>query len=329
MVRALLGILAILLFAGGAAVRPAPASAAEQACAGVLVPAAAGSSVCIEPGSGESFKDCPECPEMVPVPAGEFLMGSPKDEDGRSDDEDQHKVTIPEPFAVGRTHVTRDQFAKFVKATGHKTDGGCRIWTGTIWNDDENASWQSPGFSQEDNHPVVCVNWNDATAYADWLAKKTGKAYRLLTEAEAEYAARGAPKATAQPRYFFGNAAKDLCTYANGSDETADAKLGWTVDVPCRDGYVFTAPVMTFKPNAFGLYDVHGNAWTWTQDCGIWNHEIAPSNGSASLTGGCASRVIRGGSWIDSQWDLRAGARGGSNPDNRDSYVGFRMARTF
>ena len=277
---------------------------------------------------GESFRDCPDCPEMVVVPAGEFLMGSPESEDGRDGAEGpQHKVTIPEPFAVGRSHVTRGQFAKFVKAAGHKTDGGCFAWTGSEFKEDKNASWRSPGFDQEDDHPVVCVNWNDATAYADWLAKKTGKAYRLLTEAEAEYVARGVTSATAHPRYFFGNSERDLCTYANGADEAAKARYaGWTV-APCKDGYVFTAPAMAFKPNAFGLYGVHGNAWTWTQDCGHRNYHNAPADGSAWTAGHCRRRVLRGGSWDNGPRSLRAACRVRYAPGSRSSTFGFRLAR--
>ena len=200
--------------------------APEPACDGLLVSVAMGKNPCIKPGSGAYFKDCPDCPEMVPLPAGEFLMGSPKSEEGRFENEDpQHKVTIPAPFAVGRTHVTRDQFAKFVKATGHKTEGGCYTWAGGEFKDDKHASWRSPGFEQSGDHPAVCLNWHDATAYVAWLAKTTGQSYRLLSEAEAEYSARGVTKATPQPRYFFGDAESDLCKYANGADETAKAKF--------------------------------------------------------------------------------------------------------
>ncbi len=278
--------------------KPAPAPA-EEACDGLLVSVAmSGEKPCIKPGSGESFRDCPDCPEMVIVPSGSLLMGSPEGEEGRDSDEGpQHKVTIPKPFAVGRTHITRGQFAAFVKATGHKTDGGCKAWTGSVWKADNNASWRSPGFDQDDSHPAVCINWDDAKAYVAWLAKTTGEPYRLLSEAEAEYAARGGTVASKQPRYFFGDHAKDLCRYANGADETGKMKFpGWTV-APCNDGYIFTAPAMSFKPNAFGLYDMHGNAWSWVEDCYHGSYADAPTDGSAWTTGGCVYRVLRGGSW--------------------------------
>ena len=289
-----------------------------------------GKNPCIKPGSGAYFKDCPDCPEMVPLPAGEFLMGSPKSEEGRVENEDpQHKVTIPAPFAVGRTHVTRDQFAKFVKATGHKAEGGCYTWAGGEFKYDKHASWRSPGFEQSGDHPAVCLNWHDATAYVAWLAKTTGQSYRLLSEAEAEYSARGVTKATPQPRYFFGDAESDLCKYANGADETAKAKFSSMTAAPCKDGYTFTAPVMSFKPNAFGLYDVHGNAWIWTQDCWVDNYKDAPDDGSARTTQGCGVRVLRGGSWSGDPQDLRAANRSRSVTSFHFLYAGFRLARTF
>ena len=281
-------------------------------------------------GSGESFKDCPDCPEMVVLPSGSFLMGSPEGEEGPEAVEGpQHKVTIAKPFAVGRTHITRGEFSRFVKATGHKTDGGCYAWTAKGWNNDKTASWRSPGFEQDDeSHPVVCVNWNDAKAYVAWLSKTTGKPYRLLSEAEAEYAARGVTVATAQPRYFFGNDAKDLCQHGNGADETAKEKFpGWTV-APCKDGYVFTAPVMSFRSNPFGLYDVQGNAWSWVEDCKHENYNGAPSDGSAWTSGDCSRRILRGGSWFSLPQGLRAAFRNLYNPGDRNFISGFRVART-
>jgi formylglycine-generating enzyme required for sulfatase activity len=291
-----------------------------------------GEKPCIVPGSGKAFRDCPDCPEMVPIPAGSFLMGSPEGEDGRfSDEGPQHKVTIAQPFAVGRSHVTRAQFAKFMRASGHKAEDGCYTLSGGSWKEDKAASWRAPGFDQDDDHPVVCVNWNDATAYAAWLRKTTGQPYRLLSEAEAEYASRGVTKATAQPRYFFGNDEKDLCKYANGADETAkeSGKLPstWTYS-SCRDGYVFTAPAMSFKPNAFGLYDVHGNAWTWTQDCWVDNYKDASTDGSAWTGGDCSRRVLRGGSWDLNPRSLRAADRSRGYPGIRSISIGFRLART-
>jgi formylglycine-generating enzyme required for sulfatase activity len=240
----------------------------------------------------------------------------------------RHKVSIARPFAVGRTHITRGEFAAFVTATGHRTDGGCYSHDGKKWKLDPARSWRSPGFEQTDAHPVVCVNWSDAEAYAAWLSQRTGKSYRLMSEAEAEYVTRATTQATRQPRFFFGNDYKDLCTHGNGADLTAKEKFsGWNV-ADCRDGYVYTAPVASFKANAWGLHDVHGNAWSWTADCFVDSYNGAPSDGSARTTGNCVSRVLRGGSWDADPQYLRAANRNLSPPDYRDDIIGFRLART-
>ncbi len=290
-----------------------------------------------KPGAGESFRDCinracTNSPEMVVVPAGRFLMGSLKGEDGRDGDEGpRHEVDIAKPFAAGRTHITRGEFAAFVKAADHKVEGGCYTWSGSEWKLHADRSWRSPGFEQDDTHPVVCVNWNDATTYAKWLSETTGKSYRLLSEAEAEYVTRGVTKLEQdQPRYFFGNNETELCTYANEADATLKAKFPnwpWTTN-SCRDGYVFTAPVAQFKQNAFGLYDVHGNAWTWTQDCYQSDYNGVPSNGSAWTPGKCSLRVLRGGSWYNDPRILRAAFRNRGTPVDWYDSIGFRLART-
>jgi hypothetical protein len=128
---------------------------------------------------GRVFRDCANCPEMVVVPAGRFTIGSPTNEPERLDGKDQLAVTIAKPFAVGRYAVTRSEFAAFVAATGHKTDGGCNTWNVTEWEQQSDKAWRSPGFMQNDRHSVVCVNWDDAKAYVAWLLAKTGKSYRL------------------------------------------------------------------------------------------------------------------------------------------------------
>jgi hypothetical protein len=152
----------------------------QSSCDGVEVSIGTGGGKCIKPGSGESFKDCAECPEMVIVPSGEFLMGSAEGESGREGDEGpQHKVTI-RGFAAGRTHVTRKEFAAFIKATNYSVEGGCLTYSDAAWRIDISKSWHSPGFEQSDDHPVVCVSWDNATAYAAWLSAATGKPYRLL-----------------------------------------------------------------------------------------------------------------------------------------------------
>ena len=309
---------------------PAPAIPAEPVCDGLLVSVKVGKKPCIKPGSGESFKDCPDCPEMVAVPAGSFSMGLTQaeadalvQEYGKDQGQDfkrelpRHGVRIPQPFAVGRFAITRGQFAKFVKATGYKTDGGCWAWSGTEVQDDKNASWRSPGFDQSDEHPVVCVNWDDATAYAAWLAKTTKQPYRLLSEAEFEYAARAG---TSTPFWWGKSISTSQANYAGKYTHAGSAK---------GESRQKTMPVKSFKPNPWGLYQVHGNVWTWTGDCWVDNYKDAPDDGSARATGDCDVRVLRGGSWYVDPLNLRAAYRGSLVAAERSLDSGFRLARTF
>ena len=166
------------------------------------------------------FKDCITCPEIVVVPAGSFMMGSPAGEEYRDYDEGpQRRVTIAEPFAVGRYEVTRGEYAAFVNATGRTHGNSCRTYEGGEWKNRAGRSWSNPGFTQGEDHPVVCVNWDDARAYVNWMSRKTGKNYRLLSEAEWEYVARGS---TRTARYW-GERAEGQCRHANGADLTAKA----------------------------------------------------------------------------------------------------------
>ncbi len=280
--------------------------------------------------AAEVFKDCPDCPDMVVVPAGSFLMGSPETEQGRSNDEGpQHKVSIPRALGVGQTEVTRAQFARFVADTGHKTEGGCFTWDATKkeWNSRADASWNSPGFAQSEDHPVVCVNWDDAKAYAQWLAKKAGKNYRLLSEAEWEYAAR-AGQTTA--RYWGEAFDPEGCKYANIADATAKRVLAfkdWAY-AQCDDKQAYTAPVRSYTPNKFGLYDMIGNAWEWTEDCWNDSYSGAPEDGDVWSKGDCGQRVLRGGSWVNFPDDARAALRSWNSSGIRNDSVGFRLART-
>ena len=173
------------------------------------------------PAAGTVFRECTDCPEMVVLPSGSFTMGSPGHETGRDDDEGpQRVVTLARPFALGRYELTRGQFAAFVAASGYQSQGG-NCWyrnadEGKYKDDDASLTWRNPGFSQNDGHPVVCVSWNDAKAYADWLASKTGKPYRLPSEAEWEYAAR-AGSANSRP---WGDDPNQACRHANIADPT-------------------------------------------------------------------------------------------------------------
>jgi formylglycine-generating enzyme required for sulfatase activity len=262
----------------------------------------------------DTFRECENCPEMVVVPAGSFTMGSPNGEMGRNDDEGpQHVVTIGRPFAVGKFHVTRDQYAAFVEATGYQASSNCYNGSGA---QGVHYSWRNPGFAQEGSHPVVCVSLDDTKAYVDWLAKKTGKSYRLLSEAEFEYAERGRTQPGAYPPYWFGNDENDLCRSGNFDKMGND----------CDDGYKHTSPAGHYAPNAFGLYDMAGNVWQWTADCWHSSYAGAPADGSAWTTGCGVGRVARGGSWSFSSLTLRAARR--KNDTREDNNIGFRLART-
>ena len=281
---------------------------------------------------GDVFKDCDRCPEMVVVPAGAFTMGSPESEKDRDKEESpQHEVTFERQFAVGRFHVTVDQFAAFVAETGYDAGSKCQTFEGGKLEERSSRSWRSPGFTQRGSHPVVCLNWNDANAYADWLARKTGKAYRLVTEAEWEYAARAHTQPGTYPPYWFGDEETDLCRYANVADQTAKSIVGgtrgWTV-APCSDGYAYTSPAGSFAANGFGLHDMLGNASQWTGDCSHDDYAGAPPDGSAWTSGDCRIRPARGGSWYNFPKNLRAAVRIWANANYRLNYLGFRLART-
>lgn len=277
------------------------------------------------PKAARGFRDCPGCPVMVSIPSGRFDMGSPDSEDSRGDDEGPvHEVKIS-AFAMGKHEITRGQFAEFVKKSKYSTADKC--WTLEDGNYEERiGDWRKPAFEQNDNHPVVCINWNDAHAYVKWLSRRTGKKYRLPSEAEWEYAVRGN---TSTPRYWGVNP-DDACNYANGADETAKARIkgatSWSVH-SCADGFAYTAPVGSFKANSFGLHDMLGNTWEWTADNYQKSYQVIPADERAGQ-GNEKLRVLRGGSWNNSPADLRAAIRIGSKPELRFSSFGFRVARS-
>jgi formylglycine-generating enzyme required for sulfatase activity len=278
----------------------------------------------------DTFKECDTCPEMVVVPAGSFMMGSPEGEKGRSREESpQHMVTISKPYAVGKFHVTVDQFSAFVAEAGYRADGKCNALDRGTWQLTAGRSWRDSGFPQTGSHPVVCISWKDAKAYVAWLSKKTGKSYRLLAEAEWEYAARAGNAS----RFLFGNNERELCRYGNGADEAAKGRVrrkdSWNI-AACNDGYAYTAPVGSFLPNAFGLFDMLGNAYQWLEDCWNSGYVGAPTDGSAWTSGTCDTRIVRGGSWSSKPDYLRPANRMGFTiaSGTGDDYTGFRVART-
>ncbi len=276
---------------------------------------------------GRVFRDCPACPEMVVIPAGSFTMGSPSREEGRDEDEGpQHQVTISKPFAVGKYEVTRGEFARFVDATGHSTGEACWTYEQGEWERRSGRGWRDPGYRQDERHPVPCVSWDDAKAYVAWLSRKTGERYRLLSEAEWEYAARAGTRTS---RYW-GDDASAQCTHANGYDRTAKSELNFSWDnAPCRDGSVHTARAGRYGANGFGLHDVLGNVWEWVADCWYESYAGAPTDGSAWVSGGeCGQRVLRGSSWINVPGGLRLAERYRDSTAHRSGSVGFRIART-
>ena len=213
--------------------------------------------------------DGPDLPQMVVVPAGEFSMGSPPAEfNHQSYEAPLHRVRIAYSFAVGKYPITVGEFARFAAETGY--DAGDSCYTSESGPQPRSGrSWRQPSFPQTADHPAVCLNWNDAQAYAAWLTKKTGHDYRLLSEAEYEYVNR----AGSQTSYWWGEDPAAACLNANGADLDALARFSqMRSNTACHDGFVFTSPVGSFRPNPFGLYDITGNAWSWLEDC--WNDEI-------------------------------------------------------
>ena len=277
---------------------------------------------------GRVFRDCKGCPEMVVVPAGSFAMGSPASEEGRRDYEGpQHRVTIGRPFAVGKYEVTRSEFERFVAATGHSMGDSCWTYEDGDWKGRTDRGWRNPGYRQDGGHPAVCVSWDDAKAYVSWLSRKTGHRYRLLSEAEWEYAARAGSGAARH----WGNDGAGQCRHANGADSAlrnhySDWK--WRT-ATCNDGYVHTSPAGSFPSNTFGLHDMLGNVWEWAEDCWRDSYSGVPSDGSVWTTGGdCSARVLRGGSWVSRPGSLRSALRNGNSTGDRYYYLGFRVSRT-
>ena len=256
---------------------------------------------------GVRFKDCDVCPDMMVVPAGSFRMGSPIAEMRRySDEGPQRWVQIVAPFAVGIYEVTFTEWDACVGA------GGCE-------------EYRSEDREGRDRGPVVNVNWGEVQEYVRWLSQETGENYRLLTEAEWEYVAR----AGTQTAWFWGQREVEQCRYANGYDRTADATYSdWGDPAPCDDRYAEVAPVGSFEPNAYGLFDMMGNVWEWTQDCWNDDHSEAPQDGRARESGDCSQRMLRGGSWFSRPWLLRSALRDEFGVERRSREVGFRVARS-
>ncbi|MCX7512246.1 formylglycine-generating enzyme family protein [Frateuria hangzhouensis] len=283
----------------------------------------------------DRFVDLPgHTPAMVVIPTGSFQMGAPDGEDGRTDAETpRHGVTLAKGFAMARGEVTVGQFREFVRASGYQPDsiklGGASVYDerSGVLRDDSRATWQDDyaGRPAEDDLPVVNVSLRDARAYADWLRERTGKHYRLPSEAEFEYALRGGT----QTRYWWGERAPTRkVENLTGNGDRSPSGRRWSNAFPSyRDGYWGPAPVVSFEANPFGLYDIDGNVSEWVADCWHDNYVRAPVDGSAWLNPGCSVHVVRGGSWGSSPEQVRSAYRQGADGRVRSARVGFRVVR--
>lgn len=265
---------------------------------------------------GTIFRDCRNCPDMVVVPAGAYMMGSaageservqvPRRYRGRA--EPRHEVEIPVPFAIGRNELRRVDFARFVEATGRSVRG-CWILTPRGWAFRPDLGWLNPGFPQSDNDPVVCVSWEDAHAYTYWLSAQTRQSYRLPTEAEWEYVAR-AGTTTARP---WGEEIGRNFANCRGCGSRWDN--------------LRTAPVRSFPDNGFRVHELLGNVEEWVQDCWHEDYAGAPGDGTAWQEGSCTFRVFRGGAWLSAPEAVRSAHRNRELPSFRGNFLGFRLAR--
>ena len=292
---------------------------------------------------GESFQDCADCQTMVVVPAGSFTMGSSAAERERegvpetfgSHEGPQVKVTIARPFAFATTETTKAQWARFVAATNRPIPTECfdynveqDSWGGTPG---KVVNWQNTGFAQTDNHPVACISWQDATEYAAWMTQATGQKYRLATEAEWEYAARGGTT-TARP---WGDSVTAICNKArimtSGTFEAIHKGESWVGELVCAEDESYTKPVKSYDANPWGIYDTLGNLWEWVADCAAPDHSKLPSDGTAQTAangGDCNHRLSKGGAFHSRVWLARPATRGdGQGPANRPLAAGIRIVR--
>jgi formylglycine-generating enzyme required for sulfatase activity len=274
------------------------------------------------PKPGSVIRDCPTCPAMTIVPAGRFKQGSNRaDGSSAAFEKPPHWVLIGRPFAISTSAVTVDEFRPFIAATGRDMRG-CDVYEDR-WRIRPDDSWENPGFVQTGSHPVTCVSWDDAKAYAGWLSRTTGHQYRLPSAAEWEYAARAGGEAV-RPWNSDGSGA---CASANLADQRAARRYpGWTA-FPCDDGYVYTAPVGSFQANSYGLNDMLGNVFQWTDDCWHADYTGVPTDGSSRTYGDCTERELRGGSWFTTPDFVRASYRNHFGVNYRTSSVGIRLVR--
>jgi formylglycine-generating enzyme required for sulfatase activity len=298
----------------------------------IVSPAGAGSETSLGQ-AGQSFRDCPECPEMVVIPSGSFIMGS-SDADTARDlkaatwtpfgflakaltaEHPQHRVTIARPFAIGKYPVTRSEFSEFIQSANYAISDECTIHLNNKYLNTRNTGWKNPGFVQSDKDPVTCISWNDARAYINWLNNKiktrqlsgVANLYRLPSEAEWEYAARSGT----QTARWWGDAVGSNNANCDGCG------VSWIKS---------TVPVGRYRPNLFGIYDVLGSIWQWTEDCWNPNYTGLSNDGQATHEGACDVRVSRGGAWDSEAWVLTSARRTRFKAELRENNFGFRLAK--
>lgn len=285
--------------------------------------------------SSRQFQDCEQCPKMIQIPSGSAFIGSYEEEIDRKKGERRRvEATIEQDFAIAQTEITLGQFRSFIEETNYtsvvaKYNGqelvGCNFYDGQSYGYIAAHNWKNPGYPQREDAPVVCVSWSDATAYAQWLTDKTGRAYRIPSTVEFEYASR----AGSNTPWFWGTDSELACEYANVGDRSFARQYPYRPSFPCDDGYVYTSSVAKFKPNKFGLYDMIGNAWEWTNDCFHSDLTNAPLDGSSweeSEDGDCTFRTPKGGSWISGIAWSRAAVRSRDGAHYKSFMLGFRVA---
>jgi formylglycine-generating enzyme len=286
-----------------------------------------------------SSRDCADCPLMVVVPTGIAILGAGHTDPFRRPDEvPERTFKIAEPFAVSRYEITRDEYEAFVRDTQRDVLGDCltdRKRRGE-WVFDAETTFRDPGFAQTGADPVACVSWVEAQAYIAWLNTRTDGGYRLLTEVEWEYVARGG--ATESLIYPWGDNQSDGCPFANGFDRTTmDTYSGMdtsgyaTFDpLTCSDGWLNTAPVGSLESNQFGVYDMIGNIAEWVEDCYSPSRDTLSDTGASSSIAAseCSRRIVKGGSWGTLAHNLRTAERIPYPATHRDDSVGIRVAKT-
>jgi formylglycine-generating enzyme required for sulfatase activity len=270
---------------------------------------------------GAVLQDCPTCPPLKVLPPGRFIQGGAAGAAEVPSAELPRHIVLVRSLAMSTNEITVAEFRAFAAATQREMSG-CNVYAGR-WEFRQEASWQAPGFTQTERHPVACVSWDDAEAYARWLTAATGHPYRLPSASEWEPAARAGGES---PRPW-GDDAAAACAHANVADRRAAKQYpGWQV-FPCADNFVNTAPVGSFAANAFGLNDLLGNVFEWVQDCWHDDYRGAPVDGAAWATPGCAEHELRGGSWFTAPQYDNASYRNRFPHDYRSSSIGFRVAR--